>query len=291
MPVEAAAAVDQVVRQFFNDFATGDRYWWWPVSVWVDPNQVIADDDEGHLYRVPFSTDDNGNASFGDPVRVVTQYRDMPADDSQPAVAAARPAVAFSAASAVRPRDRVRAANQTTEEEHMPVAPAAVLERLGLAEDATEEQVLAALDRENENDPGDEQDELDAAATTAEPVAATAATVTVSREVWEQTQSRLETLEQRDQQREQTEMSARRDRAVDDAVRAGRIAPSERDHYRRLLDVNEQETSGLLASLAQGRVPVDERSHGATVDATETDTHAQIMRAAHGVDVTAGKGN
>jgi hypothetical protein len=77
--------------------------------VWVDPNQVIADDDEGHLFRVPFTTDDNGNVTFGDPVRVMQEFRDLPAvaasawRASSPLVSRRRSSPAQTTASA-RPR-------------------------------------------------------------------------------------------------------------------------------------------------------------------------------------------
>lgn len=63
------------------DFATEDsgRYWWWPRAVWTDPNEIIADDDEGGLWRVPFSSSDGQEITFGDPVRVLETFEDAPA--------------------------------------------------------------------------------------------------------------------------------------------------------------------------------------------------------------------
>lgn len=264
MPVTAAADVDSVVRQFWNEFATGDRYWWWPTAVWVDPNQVIADDDEGHLYRVPFTTDSDGDVTFGDPIRVVTQYRDVPTSDSQPAVAAARPTAVFAAATDVRPRDRVRA--NRNEGEQMPLAPTAVLERLGLPEDATEDQILAALDAEEtgagnggENETGSETEtETETTETetqTETATAAVAASVAVDPETFRQMQEDARAgREAREQQ-----IAASRQQFVDAAIASGKFPPSRRDHYLALMSRDDQGTREFIDGLADGLIPTSER--------------------------------
>lgn len=254
MPVAAAADIDQVVHQCWSDFCVAERLWWWPCSIWVDPNQVICDDDEGHLYRVPFTTDENGNATFGDPIRVVQQFRDVPASDREPAVAASRPVATFaSAADAGRPTDRVRAAT-TTEGAHMAIAPQAILDRLGLAEDATEEQMLAALDAEEATrETTTEETEVDEPAAATEPVAASA--IAVDRDQL----ARLQADAKMGREAREAQIAAAREHVVDEAIRMGKFAPARRDHYLSLMTADEEGTRTLLASLADDVIPTKER--------------------------------
>jgi Mu-like prophage I protein len=77
--MEARADADKVIEQFCYEFATGDYAWWWPRALWTDPNEVIADDDEGSLYRVPFSSNDKQEVTFDEPVRVIERFEDAPA--------------------------------------------------------------------------------------------------------------------------------------------------------------------------------------------------------------------
>jgi hypothetical protein len=95
--------------------------------------------------------------------------------------------------------------------------------------------------------------------------------VTVSKEVWEQTNARLGTLEERDNAREAAATTARRDRLVVTALSEGRIAPTEHDHYRSMLEVDEEKTTKLLAALAAGRVPVAERGTAPSAAAADAD--------------------
>ncbi len=267
-PVAAEASTDSLRAQFFDEFAQGERYWWWPCEIRVDDAWILADDDEGHLFRVPVTVDDNGVATFGDPIPGVLDFREIPDPDrDDEAVAAARGSVHFSSpVAAGRPKDRVRLAaaptttgGTTMEDGATGTVSTALLERLGLAEDATEEQALERI----------AELETAAQAPAQAPVAASAseddgATVTVSREVWEQTQARLGKLEADTQARAVREAAMRRDLLVDDAVRTGRIAPSERDHYRTMLEVDEAKTGELLSKLAPGRIPVDQRGVAAS---------------------------
>lgn len=67
-----------VVRERFNfewamDADNGveqNTYWWWARDIRVDDDEVIADDDEGGLWSVPYSTDGADAVTFGEPTRV-----------------------------------------------------------------------------------------------------------------------------------------------------------------------------------------------------------------------------
>jgi hypothetical protein len=77
--IEAAArtvvgqvTVEDLRRQFYESL-TGDQAWWWIRAIYLDPNELIVDDDEGSLYRVNF--DVNGDEiSFEDPKEVKVKY-------------------------------------------------------------------------------------------------------------------------------------------------------------------------------------------------------------------------
>lgn len=93
------------------------------------------------------------------------------------------------------------------------------------------------------------------------PVAASAAvgpeTVPVSREVWDETQTRLGRLESEATARETAATATRRDGKADGWVRSGRITPAERALARANLDINEEATTKAYDALAAGRTPVE----------------------------------
>src|SRR5207237_6830817 len=48
MPVVAQVNVEDIRRAFYDDFAQGDRYWWWDRELLIDPLEMIVQDpDEG----------------------------------------------------------------------------------------------------------------------------------------------------------------------------------------------------------------------------------------------------
>jgi hypothetical protein len=80
--------------------------------------------------------------------------------------------------------------------------------------------------------------------------------VPVSREVWEETQARLSTLEAEKKARDTAATAAARDSLADGWVRSGRITPHERALARTNLDINEADTRKAYDALAAGRTPV-----------------------------------
>lgn len=86
-PVSLEADVDKVIDVFYSEFCVDERYWWWARAVRVDPNVIIADDDEGSLWRVPIQTDADQNITFGEPERVIQTFQ--PAPEAKAVLAAA----------------------------------------------------------------------------------------------------------------------------------------------------------------------------------------------------------
>lgn len=99
--------------------------------------------------------------------------------------------------------------------------------------------------------------------------------VPVSREVWEETQARLGTLEAEKKARDTAATAAARDALADGWVRSGRITPHERALARTNLDINEAATRKAYDALAAGRTPVVD----ATPAAASVDTAAESLYA------------
>lgn len=71
---KASVDVDAVRQAYYEDFADGDRYWWWLKAMFINPSIIIAyDEDASTMYAVPYSTSSNA-VEFGEPVEVFMQY-------------------------------------------------------------------------------------------------------------------------------------------------------------------------------------------------------------------------
>jgi hypothetical protein len=275
-----AASVDvNTIRQRFNyewtmdpeNDAETDTYWWWACSIRVDPSEVIADDDEGNLWSIPFTSDGADEVTFGVPVRVREAFLPVTASDGAAATAlVSRRRQRVLASELAKPdkpdRDNPAA---TRPEEVAAMSPgidiAALRTRTGLSvedlpDGATEEQINEALTKEPETP--EEPPEVE----TAEPEEETAAserTVTVDRTQWEETQRDAAA----GAAARRSQISAELDSEADAAVRDGRITPASRPQWRTAIDPGENPDAAATAraeaektalkGLAAGRVPVD----------------------------------
>lgn len=276
----AASISTGLVRSEFHKWADEgevegfNTYWWWARDIRVDPDEVIADDDEGGLFRVPFTTDGKAEVTFGEPVKVIEQFADAPVAASQ--ADSLRVLATFS-----RPNKRMaekqvaatQADDPDTKEINMDPEVRAALEAQGIDPDtATEEQVSAAEaqvaeqeapeddeagDGSVESPKGEEDPEESGEALSADPIAAAEA----------KRVDRLErenvALKARLDKRDQEEVAARRDSKIETHIAAGRLAPADRKEYRELMDLDEDRVDGILASRPES-VPVGER--GEVVD-------------------------
>lgn len=276
-----------------TDYPDLDTYWWWARSVRVDPSEVIADDGEGNLWSIPFETDGADQVTFGQPVRVRETF--VPVAEGDGAAASAvvgrrrqrvlaaqldRPDKQQRPTSAAQAADNPEEeASSMTDEQRRALALS-----LGLPEDSDEDAIHAAATQRAEantdpegggeggqpageaNPEGEEGDDPIDAQRDQELAAATA---------------RIAELEADRTARVEAENRSRRDGLASGWVREGRIAPSERDHYRSLLDVDEQRTVALASTLSPGRIPVVERGSAASGD--DTARHSSLQRAAAGL--------
>jgi hypothetical protein len=281
-PASASVSVDRICQVFNFDWATSepvdglDTYWWWCRDVRLDPDEVIAADGEGGTWRVPFTTDGDFNVTFGQPVQVRETYVDVAAPAAAASAAQARVGQRVAARGLPQPtkpdpNNPAASAATTEEDDRVTIDIPALRSRLQLSEselpdDATEDQINEALSAQPETP----EAEVETPEAELEPAAASADTVTVSREVWEQTTQRLDALEADATARTETETRQRRDGLASAWVQDGRIAPSERDHYRQMLDVDEDRTVGLASSLQPGRIPLNERGSARTAAASSS---------------------
>lgn len=266
--VRAQVDVDFVRRQAYEQVATGDQYWWWIRSVRIDPNELIMEDeDTGELYRVPFTTEENA-VTFGEAVKVYEQFTDAPAEEQEPLAAS-------SWKSAAQSRPTTRGGRMTPKE---------LRAAIGLPESASDEEVKERLKvmgqgteappppdppKPDENDEDDDEDDGDTPPNVDDPVGPGRvetppgeSTTTVDAAAFRQLQedARLG-REAREQQ-----ITARRKGRVKAAIQAGKIPPSRREHYEKLMAADEEGTSSLLDELQGGVIPV-ELVGQATVDA------------------------
>lgn len=265
-----------------NDFE-GDTTWWWARDVRVDPDEIIADDEEGHLWAVPFTTDGEDAITFGEPARVRQTYVPVAAAQvvsfSRPDKKAERPA-------AIAAATNKAATGRPDPEEENPMDERVREFLVGQGHDpetATDQQITAAEayvaafpDATGSEPPaedptapeGEPQGEVEGgepqgdAEPTSEPVAASKPDpiAAAQKQAFDSLAAEVASLRA---ERDATNLAAtkqRRDGQIDTALSTGRITPAEREHYRSLLDVDEERAGALLSALPAGRVPMEARA-------------------------------
>lgn len=260
--IHASVNVEDVRRAYY-DSLSAEQMFWWVRAVLLDPPELIVDDDEGGLYRVPF---DAAKMNFSDPVPVRIEYVD--ADG----VKASRTSATFASRDVSRPAPT----NPTEEVDEMD--PVEVRQRLGLAEDASDEDVLAQIDALRSEDTGapaaagdsDDAPQSDDDAPQSDDVPEVPEGLTVI------DTATLESLREAADlgvaaRRQQVEEA--RERLLASAVSEGRIPPARVEHYRRLHDADPKGTEQLLASLEPGVVPVQERGSSKVEASAQDDAY------------------
>jgi len=288
-----------------NDF-DGDTTWWWARDVRVDDDEIIADDDEGHLWAVPFTTDGEDTITFGDPARVRQTFVPVAAAQiasfSRPDKQAERPAVIAAAKPSRKPAaaaatDPAATRRSDPEGDAMTEDVKDILTGLGLDPDtATEQQVqiatnaaayaIATAPKPTADAPevpqadadaegsADADADADVEAPERVPVAAKVEPDPIQAAkdaAMADMSARLEAMTQRENARLTAEMKTRRDAKATAAV-GDKITPAEREHYRALYDIDEERTDALLSSLPSGRVPMEARAEAPDPDADQFTT-------------------
>jgi hypothetical protein len=272
-----SANLDDVRRAFYQDIVTDDTQWWWVRAVLTDPNELVVEDDEsGQLFKLSYSSDDEGAVSFGEaqPVRI-----DYIPDNRESLKAAA----SHVAATLVIGRQvlasygsRAESSPETTQSGGAMDAKA-VRARLGLSEDASDEEVKAALrelnsvvnptaetteegDEDTDEDEG-EGDEGEEESTEGIAASLPPGTVLIDQATLDALKAGAATAAQLKEQQD----SNTRESLVSAAIADGRVAPARRDHWIKALKADPG-AEKVLASLEAGLVPVTERGHAHTPD-------------------------
>jgi hypothetical protein len=294
--IQLQVNVEDIRRAFYDDFAQGDRYWWWDRELLIDPNEfIVQDPDEGQLYRLPFDIEDGGEGpeaiSFGDPKPVKIKY--VPDTSAKPTEGAEASRTCASqlertgvllAVNTTPPRMSERTDKKETK---MALSPDAIVKLRAdkgltaeqLPDDPTDEQIQDAVLKDNvaPTAPGIDQATPsapqapeggtdDAGAITAPgadvdrgttgPVAGANGLVGIPPE----TLAELQRQAALGAQAHANSLKTDRDGFVQAAVKAGKIPPSAAQGYRAQLELGGEIEKGVRAFLesAPSVLPVNE---------------------------------
>lgn len=265
---QAAVEVEDVRRGYYESLGA-DQMWWWIRAIQLDPQQLIVDDDEGSIYRVPYTVSGE-DVEFGDPVEVVIEYKDKGTSKT----AASGTVATWASREDSRPTKEEEGMDKETRD--------LLIARFGLSADATDEQIKEALKAEQTPDPGttpEEQSGQDAPSTqdpdnggetpsteVTTPDGTEVKTTPEGAVVLDKAQfEELKTAASQGAEARARQVREDRERYVDDAVKAGKFPPSRKDHYLSLLEKDEEGTKQFIDSLAAGVIPVKENGIGADV--------------------------
>jgi hypothetical protein len=299
----ASANLDDIRRKFYSEAKADESTKnWWIRQVLVDPNELVVQDElSGQLFRISYASASTGEITFGDPepVRLELVKDDSPAVLKEAAVAASQ-LLAVGRQVAASWSSQAESRLETTGGK---MDPQEIRKQLGLAADASDEQVQTALlakagitaeepepapadspapDQQPSPEPAPQVPTPDTPSTTDEPNASPHGAqvlqfpggqvppgmVLVDKSALD---SALGVAAKAGKFIEDQEKSDR-ERKVLAAISDGRIPPASKDSWLTLLekDPNAEQT---LASLAPGLVPVSERGHSHSPDQHELLQH------------------
>ncbi|MEJ6013809.1 hypothetical protein WG936_08170 [Corynebacterium sp. H127] len=206
--VQAAASVEDVRRHFY-EAGPGAKSFMWIEEMFLDPSEVIVmDEEDGQLYRIPFTVAEDGAVSWGEQEAVKREYvaasartpdavwgsaeesRDVAGEESPPTKTKEQPPMEFT-------EDQVNS----------------LIAALGLNDSATADDVVKAV----EKIAADVQKTDTEAATDIAAAVKQRGLRLVEASAWKSAQDRLAALEHEGNVR-----------LVDDAVAAGKFMPASR---------------------------------------------------------------
>lgn len=313
-PGRIAAGLDEdlIRRRYYEWIESGDAdlpggaaAWdLWIRSMRFDERGVaylkVQNEADGHLYRVDFTVTGD-ESSYAGHVEIVERDIVVTASTRRPAPALAVWASREQSRAAITTKASASAGPDNEEEAPvMDVDTTLLRRRLGLPENATQDQIREALSAPVEPETTETETTVETAEvdpveeTTAEATAETAETERVADPIAASAARQVadlstEVAELRDaeQAREKRETTERRDSIVASAVHEGRISPADRDHYRGLLDVDEARATELIQARARGTVPLAPVGDGREpVEASADDAaYRAFMKNHHGIEV------
>ncbi len=296
------ASIDAgTVRHRFNyDWAMNpdngveqDTYWWYASSVRLDPNEIWAEDEDGTLWVVPFTTDGEDEVTFGEPVKARLTAVPVAASAGVAATATAERRAQRVLAEGLERPDKPAREGETTAAEARPEPEEGVmdenvrayLEAQGIdPEAATEEQKNAAnvFVAAGWTPPAAEPEAVVEPVVEPEPVAAAAAPVIPKgmKLVPDETIASMQNLVKKDHERDRSE-------TIDGAVSAGVFPPSHAEDWGKRYDIDPEGTKQIIASMPKGLVPVTERGTSVEPDAEQVSAgEMDAIRASFGIATT-----
>lgn len=262
-PTIRAGLDTETIRQRFVDeveggginLPEGTTAWsWWPRSVRVEDNGsltlIVGDDASGRSYSLAVAVSAN-EVTFGDPVEVVEQYVAASADDTP------TPLAVWASRADSRP-------DTTRKEDSMDVELTLLRKRLGLAEDATEDQITEALASEpavpdETAIPAAEVEEKITEAVAAaraderqKITASDGGSIRLDSASYEALKASAEKGAEAHKKLEEGE----RDTFIAAAVGKGKFPPSRVEHYTQRYEQDPEGTRAEIEALQEGVVPV-----------------------------------
>lgn len=284
-PVTASVNLEDVRRSFY-DQASPEQFWWWIRAIYIDPNELIVDDDEGGLFRIPFSTGDGDNAevTFQEAQPVQIQYVDKPK-----AAASARLRAALAKAlgqNRVVATYAVRAESKPPGGSMTPEQIALLRQRMNLtpeqladdADDATILRVLSEAQAPTEPAPTPTPEAPPATTATAEPAVTETVTPPPAIPAGMVLVDETTFNEVREQAQQGAAVASRlneesRDSFIDNAITAGKFPPSRREHYLTAWRADPEGTRGLIDTLSPGLVPMQARGTSGSAEQAGADPY------------------
>lgn len=285
----AMGVTTEDVRRAYYDEAPWSA---WIEEMHLEPLQlIILDDSSGERQRIPITVAGDGvdGVTFGEAVPVVIRYEDVGTETPEPA---ADPAVAASAGHQIlrfasRTESRLGVAPQASTPTRVAAATGtpeggsaveftdeqltALLEALGLAEDADADAIVTAAEELATTPP----ETAAASADTPTAVAASAARLGLQLVDGETLEARLSRGDEAYARLQRED----RERVVDAALGRGAITPARRDHFLQLMAADTEGTTALLAGLPAGlAVPLSEVGHGQSGDSPTVSASADSIR-------------
>lgn len=255
--IRAAASVEDIRRDFYENGPGKDTFWWIE-EMFLEPQEVVAmDDDTGELKKIPFSIAEDESISWGEARNVKREYVAASALTPDATWASREESVAL--AEEDTPPETTPDEGKELMEFTADQA-AALIAALGLATDATADDIVAAVENLAGNTTAAKADDPEI---TEEKIAAAAA------------KNDLALVPKANLDAMQAEISKLQDRErrtiVDAAIAAGKFMPSSREA------VLEQMRAGLLTEeTVNAMTPIvtmagAEVGHGRGEDTTESD--------------------
>lgn len=320
------ASVDKVVEAFQFGFADGERMWWWARDVLTEPNEIVADDDEGNLFLVPFSSDDDQEVTFGDPRRALQIFADAPVAAAVKAAQSLHPKGSRVLASfksrdeipGIKPKTDAAEGGQDDPARNPAMSLTAFHAALRDLPEATDEQITALAeqhgvtltetpepdtgsgDGEGTEENGGDGDEVTQPTTPPAPptpdtepgegAEAAADSVTVPREAWESVQQGAQAGARAEAKAEET----LRDSTIKLATEKGKISPHQR---QSMLNLHERDRTAFYTllteapekgGLAENIVPVAAGGLGGDGPAAAAEVSDEFMAQAFPGSVNAG---